>query len=159
VSLDDWVLALHVVSAFVFVGGVAFFWVLLVAVRQADTPEGTLRLVPLARVADATVAVGAMGTIVLGIWLAFSVGGYDIWDAWIVAAIVLWFVITAFGRRLSAAQEARVKKARELQEGRQTGPSSELVALNRTSSAIVVQVLASAVLLLILIDMIWKPDA
>jgi hypothetical protein len=26
--------------------------------------------------------IGGVGTIVFGIWLAFSVGGYDIWDGW-----------------------------------------------------------------------------
>jgi hypothetical protein len=80
VSFDDWMLALHVLSAFSLVAGVTLFWVLIVAVRQADTPEATLRLGPLTRVADSAVGIGAGGTIVLGVWLAFSVGGYDIWD-------------------------------------------------------------------------------
>jgi NADH:ubiquinone oxidoreductase subunit 6 (subunit J) len=74
VSFDDWALALHVLSAFAYVGGVVLFWVLIVAVRKIDTPEATIRMEPVVKVGNATVGVGAVGTIVLGIWLAFSVG-------------------------------------------------------------------------------------
>jgi hypothetical protein len=52
-----------------------------------------------------------------------------------------------------------VKRAQELQSAGQTGPSAELLALNRTSTGVVVQALISIVVLLIIIDMIWKPGA
>lgn len=158
-SLDDWALALHVLSAFSLVAGVIFFWVLIVAVRQADTAERTLRLGPLTRVADAAVGVGMGGTILLGIWLAFSVGGYEIWNGWIVAAIVLWLIAAEFGRRTSAAFAVGVRKARELDAAGQSGPNSELLKVNRTRSGVLLQALSSAVVLLIIIDMIWKPGA
>ena len=158
-SLDDWVLALHVLSAFSLVAGVVLFWVLIVAVRRTDTPEGTIRMGPLANVANATIGIGAGGTIVLGIWLAFSVGGYDIWDGWIVAAIVLWLLATALGQRTGAAYVLGVRKALELEAAGQTGPNAELLALNRTTRGFVLHSLVSVVVLLILIDMIWKPGA
>jgi hypothetical protein len=158
-SFDDWMLALHVLSAFAVAAGIILFWVLVVAVRQTDTPEATLRLGPFARVADAAVGVGMGGTIVLGIWLAFSVGGYDIWDGWIVAALVLWAITAALGRRAGAAYVPGVEKAQELQAAGERGPSAELLALNRTSNGVVFQLLISVVVLLILIDMIWKPGA
>jgi uncharacterized membrane protein len=159
VSFDDWMLALHVVSAFSMVAGIVFFWVLIFAVRRTDTPEGTLRMGPLSRVAEGAVGIGAGGTIVLGVWLAFSVGGYDIWDGWIIAALVLWVISTALGQRTGAAYVQGVKKAQELQNAGQTGPSAELLALNRTSSGVILQLLVSVTVLLILIDMIWKPGA
>jgi uncharacterized membrane protein len=159
VSFDDWMLALHVLSAFALVAGMILFWVLIVAVRRTDTPDGTLRLGPTSRVAGAAIGVGMGGTIVLGIWLAFSVGGYDIWDGWIIAAIVLWVVTAALGQRAGAAYEVGVKKAQELQAAGQTGPSAELLAVNRTSKGLVLQLLASIAVLLIVIDMIWKPGA
>jgi uncharacterized membrane protein len=159
VSLDEWILALHVLGAFVFVAGIILLWVLIVAVRQSDTPEGTIRMGPLARIAEVAIGIGAVGTIVLGVWLAFSVGGYDIWDGWIIAAIVLWVISMALGQRTSAAYVHGVKKAQELQRAGQTGPSAELLALNRTSNGVVLQFLTSVVVLLILIDMIWKPGA
>jgi uncharacterized membrane protein len=159
VSFDDWMLALHVLSAFSLVAGVVFFWVVIVAARQTDTPGGTLRFGPLTRVADSAIGLGMGGTIILGIWLAFSVGDYDIWDGWIIAALVLWVIAAAIGQRTSAAYSPAVRKAQELQDAGQTGPDPELGALNRTSRGVLLQVLASVVVLLILLDMIWKPGA
>jgi uncharacterized membrane protein len=159
VSFDDWVLALHVLSAFALVAGIIFFWVLIVAVRRTDSPEETIRMGPLQTVADSAIGIGAIGTIVLGVWLAFSVGGYDIWDGWIIAAIVLWVILMGLGQRTSASYEPSVKRARELQAAGQPGPSEELLALNRTSTGVLLQLLTSAVALLIILDMIWKPGA
>jgi len=159
VSFDDWILALHVLSAFAYVAGMVLFWVLVVAVRRTDTPAGTIRMEPVVKIGNAAVGIGAGGTIVLGVWLAFSVGGYDIWDGWIVAAIVLWVIAAAIGRRTGIAYTKGMTKAQELQSAGQTGSSPELLALNRTSQGLLLHVLSSAVLLLILIDMIWKPGA
>jgi uncharacterized membrane protein len=159
VTFDDWILALHVLSAFVLVAGLILFWVLIVAGWKTDTPEGTLRLGPVAKVGNAAIGIGAGGTIVLGVWLAFSVGGYDIWDGWIIAAIVLWAVSMELGRRTGAAYMQGVTKAQELKTAGQTGPSAELLAVNRTPRGLVLHFLTSAVVLLILIDMIWKPGA
>ena len=158
-SLDDWILALHMLSAFAFVAGIILFWILIVAVRRTDTPDATLRMGPLTRVADGAIGLGAGGTIVLGIWLAFSVGGYDIWDGWIIAAILLWLISVRLGQQASAAYVPAVKKAQELQAAGQTGPDAELLALNRNSRGLVLQALISVVVLLIIIDMIWKPAA
>jgi hypothetical protein len=159
VSFDDWMLALHVLSAFAYVAGIILFWVLILAVWRTDTPEGTMRLEPAVKVGNAAVGIGAGGTIILGIWLAFSVGGYDIWDGWIIAAIVLWLIAAELGRRTGAAYMQGMTKAQELQAAGQTGPSSELLALNRTSNGVLFHALASAAVLLILIIMIWKPGA
>jgi hypothetical protein len=159
VSFDDWMLALHVLSAFAFVGGIVLFWVIIVAARRVDTPEATLRMGPLARLADTAIGIGAGGTIVLGIWLAFSVGGYEIWNGWIVAAIVLWVIAMALGQRTSTAYAPAVRKAMELREAGQNGPSAELLALNRSPRGLLLQAFVSVVVLLIIIDMIWKPGA
>ena len=158
-SFDDWMLALHVLSAALYIAGLVLFWVLIVAVRKTDTPEGTLSFVPASKVGNAVIGIGAGGTIVLGIFLAFSVGDYDIWDPWIVAALVLWFVAAGLGQRTGKAYMEGAKKAEELHAAGQTGPNSELLALNRTSQGLMLQALASLVLLLILVDMIWKPGA
>lgn len=158
-SLDDWILALHVLSAFAFVAGTIVFWVLIVAVRKTDTPEGTIRMEPVVKVGNAAIGIGAGGTIILGIWLAFSIGGYDIWDGWIIAAIVLWIATAAVGQRTGQAYMQGMKKAQELKQAGQAGPNAELLALNRTQSGLVLHAVASLLLLLLLIDMIWKPGA
>jgi hypothetical protein len=159
VRFDDWILALHVLSAFSLVAGLVVFWALIVVGRRIDTPGDTLALSPVAKVGSATVGVGMVGTIVFGVWLALSVGNYDIWDGWIIAAIVLWFIGSGLGRQTGKELLAAPMKAVELQSAGQTGPNEELLALNRTSRGVLFQALTSLVVLLILIDMIWKPGA
>jgi uncharacterized membrane protein len=159
VSFDDWLLALHVIGAFAYVAGVVLFWILVVAVRKVDTPEGTIRMEPMVKVGNVAVGIGAGATIVLGIWLAFSFGDYDIWDGWIVAALVLWVLSTVLGQRTGVAYTRGMTKAKELQAAGQTGSNAELLALNRTSNGVVLHFLTSTVVLLILLDMIFKPGA
>ena len=158
-SLDDWVAALHVLSAFAYVGGIVLFWILIVAVRQIDTPGETIRMEPIVKIGNAAVGVGGVGTIVLGIWLAFALDSYAIWDGWIIAAIVLWAVAGAFGQRTGVAYLRGMKKAKELEAAGQRSASAELLALNRTSNGVLLHALASASVLLILLDMIFKPGA
>jgi uncharacterized membrane protein len=159
VSFDDWILALHVLSAFAYVGGLVLFWILIVAVRRTDQPDGTIRMEPVVKVGNVSVGIGAGGTILLGIWLAFSVGGYNIWDGWIIAALILWFIAAALGRQTGQAYMQGMSKAQELRAAGETGPNAELLALNRTQSGVVLHALTTIVVLLILADMIWKPGA
>jgi hypothetical protein len=159
VSFVDWALALHVLSAFAFVAGLVLFWVLVVAVRRVDTPEATLRMEPIVKVGNVAVGIGAAGTIVIGIYLAFAVDGYAIWDAWIIAAIVLWAIAGALGQRTGAAYTQGMNKAKELDAAGQTGPDEGLLALNRTQAGLTLHTLSSLAVLLILLDMIFKPGA
>jgi uncharacterized membrane protein len=133
--------------------------VLVLVGRRIDTPADTLRLSPIAKVGNATVGAGMGGTIVFGVWLAFSFGGYDIWDGWILAALVLWLVGAELGRRTGAAYMQGPVKAQELESAGQSGPNAELLALNRTSTGLLMHTLTSLVVLAIIIDMIWKPGA
>jgi hypothetical protein len=159
VSFDEWALALHVLSAFAWITGIVLFWVLVVAVRRIDTPEDTLRMERVVKVGNAAIGIGMTGTIVLGIWLAFSYGGYDIWDGWIIAALVLWAVSGFFGQRTGVAYMEGMTRAQELQAAGHTGPNAELLALNRTSNGLWFHAATTVVVLLILVDMIWKPGA
>jgi uncharacterized membrane protein len=159
VTFVDWALAVHVLSAFAYVGGLVLFWVLVVAVRRVDTPEETLRMEPIVKVGNVAVGIGAVGTIVVGIYLAFAVGSYAIWDGWIIAALVLWAVSAALGQRTGAAFMQGMNKAKELESAGKAEPNQELLALNRTQAGLVLQSLASLAVLLILLDMIFKPGA
>ena len=158
-SFDDWALAVHVLSAFAYVGGIVLFWVLVVAVRRVDTPDGTLRMAPIVKVGNAAVGIGATGTIVVGIYLAFALDSYAIWNGWIIAALVLWAISAEFGRRTGAAYMQGMDKATELDAAGEGGANAELLALNRTSAGLVLHALTSLTVLLILIDMIFKPGA
>ena len=158
-SFDDWALAVHVLSAFAYVGGIVLFWVLIVAVRRMGTPEETIRMEPIVKVGNAAVGIGAAGTLLIGIWLAFSVGSYAIWDGWIIAALVLWAVSGALGQRTGAAYMQGMNKAKELERAGESGPNAELLALNRTSNGVVLHALVSVAALLLVLDMIFKPGA
>ena len=158
-SFDEWLLALHVLSAFAYVAALVLFSVLIVAVRRADTAAETIRMEPIAKVGNTAAALGAGGTIILGIWLAFSYGGYDIWDPWIIAAIVLWAVAGGLGQRTGAAYTQGMNKAKELEAVGEQGSNAELLALNRSRNGVVFHVVSCAVVLLIIVDMIWKPGA
>jgi len=159
VSFVDWALAVHVLSAFAYVAGLVLFWVLIVAVRRVDTPEETLRMEPIVKVGNVAVGIGAVGTIVIGIYLAFAVDSYAIWDGWIIAALVLWAVAGALGQRTGVAYMQGMNKAKELDAAGKTGPDQELLALNRTQSGLILQTLGSLAVLLILVDMIFKPGS
>src|SRR5262249_6407001 len=141
-SFDDWGLALHLLSAFALVAGITFFWILIVAVRRLDTAGETGRMAPANKIAEICVRLGAGGTIAFGIWLAFSVGGYDILDGWIIAAFALWAIVMALSSRASAAHNRAVDKARALQATDEAAtPNAELLALNRTSAVVFLQAL------------------
>jgi hypothetical protein len=159
VSFNDWLLALHVLAAFAYVAGVVLFWILIVAVRKIDTPEETVRIGPIVNVGNAAVGIGAGGTILLGIWLAFALDGYAIWDGWIIAALILWAIAGAVGQRTGVAYMQGMTKAKELEAAGQRGASAELLALNRTSNGVLMHAVTSVVVLLILLDMIFKPGA
>ena len=158
-SFLDWALVVHVLSAFAYVGGLVVFWVLIVAVRSVDTPAETLRMEPIVKVGTVAVGIGAVGTIVVGIYLAFAVDSYAIWDGWIIAALVLWAVAGGLGQRTGVAYMQGMNKAKELDAAGKTGPDQELLALNRTQTGLMLQALASLAVLLILVDMIFKPGA
>ncbi len=158
-GFDQWMLAVHVLAAFSLVAGSTLFWVLIVAVRRIDTPDDTLRLGPVAKVGNATIGIGMGGTIILGVYLAFALDGYALWDGWILAALVLWVIGAALGRQVEDAYRQGPRKALELKGAGETGPNAELLALNRTSRGVLLHALTTTVLLLIIIDMIWKPGA
>ncbi len=158
-SFDQWMLAFHVLSAFSLIAGMILFWILIVAGRRIDTPGDTLRLGPVAKVGNATIGIGLGGTILFGIYLAFALDGYAIWDGWIIAALVLWAVATGLGRQTGEEYLQAPRKAMELEKAGQMGPNAELLALNRTSRGVLFHALTSLVALLIIIDMIWKPGA
>ena len=97
-SFDDWMLALHVLTARSRTSRESSSsGVLIVAVRKTDTAAGTMWMEPIVKVGNAAVGIGAAGTIMIGIWLAFRSAGYAIWDGWIIAAFVLWAIAAVSG--------------------------------------------------------------
>lgn len=158
-DLNAWILALHVLSAFAMAGAIVLFWILIVAGWNMDTPGPVVRLSPIARVGVVAIAIGSVGTIVFGLWLAISLEAYHPWDGWVIAALVLWAVAGATGGRTGKEYNRAGERAGALLADGNTGPSGELLALNRTRTGLLMHSVTSVAVLLLLIDMIWKPGA
>jgi uncharacterized membrane protein len=157
--LNDWILALHLLGAFAVVGAVTFFGVLIVVGRGNDRPSAVLATTRLVLVPTVMVIAGLVATLVFGIWLAISVDEYQVWDGWVIAAIVLWAIGGATGKRGGEAYERAERRARELAASGSDEPSAELAALMNDRTALVLNTISTLATLLILIDMIWKPGA
>jgi uncharacterized membrane protein len=157
VELTDWLIALHVLSAFAWIAALVLYSLLIAGLWRTSLPSDVVRLFRVSRVGDALVAVGMIGTIVFGIWLAFD--EYEIWDAWIVAALVLWVAAAAVGGRTGATYKVVDEKARSLVADGPDAPSAELSALARTQRGVVLHVVGTLITLAILIVMVYKPGA
>ena len=72
---------------------------------------------------------------------------------------MLWAIAGAFGQRTGVEYTRGVTKAIELRDAGQPGTNPELLALNRTQRGVILHAVVTVSVLLILIDMIWKPGA
>jgi hypothetical protein len=159
VSFEDWIFALHLLMAATLVGSLVMSWIVVVALYRVQAADVTLSLNRVAVVGTALTVVGLIGVIVFGIWLAILRDAFEVWDGWVIGAIVLWSIATVALLRSFVEYAKPVEKARALVASGQTGPSAELTALNRTSTGLLLRALASAAVVLVVIDMIWKPGA
>ena len=158
-SFEDWVFALHLLMAATLVGSLVMSWIVVVALLSAHTPGATLSLHRVGMVGTATTVVGLVGVIGFGIWLTILRDAFQVWDGWVIAAIALWLIATIALLRSFVEFGKPVAKARELAASGQTGSDPELTALNRTATGLLLRALASVAIVLIVIDMIWKPGA
>jgi uncharacterized membrane protein len=159
VGLTDWLLALHVLSAFAWIAALVVYSVVIVAGWRLTLPSDVVRMFRVSRVGDALIAVGMLGTIVFGIWLALDVDGYEIWDGWIIAALALWLVAAAVGGRVGKVYNGARDRAVALVDEGRDAPSSELSAMLRSQRGVVLHAIMILVVLAILVVMIYKPGA
>ena len=129
-SLYETLLFLHLLAAFMLVAGLAAYGVLVLG------PAGDAVQRALARPALALWNVGGIGGLVFGVWLALNVDGYELWDGWIIAAIVLWLIASGAGGRLT----------RGVREGSVDGATMLLAVMSLATLAL-------------LVDMVFKPGA
>ncbi len=138
-NLYDWLLFLHVLGAFLALGALTALWALVLASRPAApilAPDSVMRF---GRVSGILVGAGMMGALVFGIWLAIDVDGYELWDGWILASLVLWALAGWAGGESGKAFTD------DAADGRQKG--------------IRLQSVNTVAVLVILALMIWKPGA
>ena len=128
----DFLLTAHLLSAAISFITLAVFsaWAAGVPVTRADFA-----------LSDAAWNISGAGLLIFGVWLALYVDGYELWDGWILGALVLLVAATAFGAR------ARTEPLALLEGG---GGRIQVTIWHwlRTLSIVAILVL-----------MIWKPGA
>ena len=159
-SFYDWLLFAHVATAFALVAALVTFWVVAVAALNVDRPNDSVRYFRVTKPANVLVIVGTIGTLLLGIWLAIDAEAYQVWDGWIIAAIVLWAISAGTGQRGGQTYAQAQKLAEGLvAEGRGDEPSTELRTLLKDRTAAILTAVSSLAVLVILYLMIYKPGA
>ncbi len=130
----DTLLFLHVLSAFV-----AFVTVAVFAAYAFGVPVDSTSF----RLADLSWNVSGAGLLVFGIWLALYVDGYELWDGWILGALVLFAATAVFGYLARNGALAAMTNG-----GEQTAGRADTWHWLRTAAVVGILVL-----------MIWKPGA
>jgi hypothetical protein len=116
---------------------------------------GAPRPAPMLAIANVMWAVGGLGTLVFGIWLAIHEKEYDILDGWIIAAILLWAIATELGRRAQAA----LTPAAAVRAGAGAGDVDVADRGNAASQAALWHWARTVVVVALLVVMIYKPGA
>lgn len=124
----------HVLAAFLF-GSAA---VMYSAFVLGGPVNRTTRLV-----AEILWGVGGLGALAFGIWLAFNRPEYEIYDGWVIAAIVLWVLAMGSGARASQGVQP-------------AGDDSAVAVDRRTAFAHWMRIVWFTALLVV---MVWKPGA
>jgi hypothetical protein len=127
-------LFIHVLSAFCLAGGIVIYS----SFALGGPVNKTVRLV-----AEILWGVGGLGTLVFGIWLALNRPQYELWDGWIIAALILWVLATGSGAQASRGIQP-------------TGDDSAVAIDRRTLFAHWMRVFWFTLLLVV---MVWKPWA
>ena len=152
----DWMLALHLLAAFAVAAALVLFSVLVVAGRRMETLEQTRLLFRLAPVGNPLIGVGMGLTLLLGIVLAIDSDDYQLWDVWVILALVLWALMGWVGQRTGRVLHARCRSLRRAGTPAPR-PRCSLGCGRRPVRACRPQ--SVVVFVLIVLDMIFKPWA
>lgn len=158
-SRYDWLLALHVLSAFAFLAAYTMLSAVLVIGRRTTSVSGALALLRIARPADVLAWAGATGTLVFGAWLAVDAEGYSLLDGWIVGAFALWLVAEEAIRREDLFFRLARRRALAPAHPRERNRRDEPSAVFHSHRALVLHLAGSTALLGLLALMIFKPGA
>jgi uncharacterized membrane protein len=155
VSFYDWTLALHLLAAFAMAAALVLFSVLVVSGRRMTKLEQTRLLFRLAPIGTPLITGGIVLSFVLGVVLAIDADIYRLWDAWIIAGIVLWALLGWVGQR-SGAYYAEVQK---LAESGNAGAEADVLARLRAPTGARLHAATIGIFVLLILDMLFKPGA
>jgi len=146
-----WALFVHLLGAFLFVGGLTVAAVAFESARRRGTSAEIALLLGVTRWGVALVAVGGVVVLAGGLWLAHEVhaGG----QGWVDAALALFVVTVAVG--IVGGQ--RPKQARKLAEA--GGDVGEVRRLLDDPLGRALNYLGAVLVLAILVLMVWQPGS
>ena len=154
-SFTDWMLGLHLISAFAVAAALVLFSILVYSGRRMTTLEQTRTLFRVAPVGGLLITAGTGLVLLFGVILAVHSNRFNIWDGWVIAAIILFAAFGGVGQR-SGAYYTEVQKLAEEQGG---GNEAEVLARLKASTGATLHFATLALFVLILLDMIYKPGA
>ena len=131
------------------------FSVLVFSGRRMTTLEETRTLFRVAPIGNMLITAGLALVLVFGVILALDSDAFEIWDGWIIAAIVLLIAFGGVGQR-SGAYYTDVQKLAEEPGG---GNEAEVLARLRAPTGAMLHLATVALFVLIVLDMIFKPGA
>lgn len=153
----QWLLALHVLSAFLMLAGGVAAAVLHFAALRRERPSEVATLLGLIRVGVIFAGLGSLGTIGFGMGLASHMG-LKLGAGWLSASLALWI----FSLVLGGAGGRPLRHARYLAErlaGEDDRPSAELKAKVAAPVPLVLNWASGLAIVAILVLMVWKPGA
>ncbi|MDA8283323.1 MAG: DUF2269 family protein [Actinomycetota bacterium] len=155
--LYDMALCLHLLGAFSLVSGTVVATVGFEAARRRPSCAEIALLLGLARIGAVLVAGGMLLAAGFGLWLV-DLGHWGYGTPWVDAAIGLLVLVAAIG----SVGGQRPKKARKLAialAAQQLPPNAELRTLLGDRRALILNYLATAMLLAIIVLMVVKPGS
>jgi hypothetical protein len=156
VDFYDWMLALHLLSAFAVAAALVLYSVLVVVGRRSSATLDSARLLfRVAPVATPLIAGGTVLVLIFGVIMAIDGGpaDFEIWNAWVIIGIVLWALMGAIGGR-TGSYYTDVQK---LAESGGNASEQEVLARLRAPTGAVLHLATLVVFVLILLDMLFKP--
>jgi uncharacterized membrane protein len=156
-SKYDWLLFFHVTGAFLLVGGAVIAAVLNIGALRSERPSEIAMLLGLIRIAVAAIGLGVLLTLVFGLWLV-DVAEYSYGSFWVIAALVLWVASNVLGWR-GGEHDKQTRELAERLAAEGDRPSPALQSRLRAPASLLGSYGSGVLVLLIVVDMIWKPGA
>jgi uncharacterized membrane protein len=148
-------LVVHLLGAFMFVGGILVVGISFEAARRRPAPAEIALVLSIARIGILLVAVGTLLTGAFGLWLV-HLGGWGYGSTWVSASIVLFAVALAIG----GIGGQRPKQARRLATSlaEQNAPvTDELRALLDDRISLAENYVSLALIVAVVVLMVIKP--
>jgi uncharacterized membrane protein len=152
-----WLLALHVSGAFLLLGGAVLAGAFNISAVRSERPSEIALFLGLTRVAVVAIGVGALLTLVLGLWLVGD-RDYSYGEAWVVLSLLLWAAAMA-GGQMGGKRDKETRLLAERLASEANEPTAELRSRLRDPVTIGLSWGSAAALVAVLALMIWKPGA